>query len=68
MAITDDEVFGAPPKKKTLHEIGQPLDTLSVGELTERVEFLQAEITRIKAMRASTEASKKAADAIFNST
>jgi len=31
MARVDDDPFGmAPPKKPATHEIGQPLDTLSV--------------------------------------
>jgi uncharacterized small protein (DUF1192 family) len=65
MAISDEEVFGKPPKKPASHEIGEPLDALSVHELAERIELLQGEIARVEAMAASKEASKKAADAFF---
>ena len=65
MAISDDEVFGAPPKKKTAHEIGQNLDALSVDELRERVGLLKEEIARLETACASKVASKEAADAFF---
>ena len=66
MALFDDsDPFGKPRKAPTVHEIGQPLDTLSAGELTERIEMLEAEIARLTAARASKEASKRAADAFF---
>ncbi len=65
MAPADEDPFGRPPKKPPVHEIGEPLDTLSVAELAERAQLLKAEISRIEAMRASKEASKKAADAFF---
>ena len=68
MAIADDDPFGTkPPKKPAAHEIGEPLDTLSLGELAERIALLKAEIARIEAMAASKAASKKAADAFFKS-
>ena len=41
----------APVKKKTVHEIGQDLSLLSVDELSERIEILEQEITRIEAAR-----------------
>ena len=65
MAIVDEDPFGTPRKKPTIHEIGQPLDALSVAELDERIAMLKSEIERITAMRVSKEASKKAADAFF---
>ena len=65
MAISDDEVFGAPPKKKTVHEIGQVLDALSVDELRERAGLLREEIARLEAACASKAASKEAAAAFF---
>ncbi|MFN3891661.1 MAG: DUF1192 domain-containing protein [Beijerinckiaceae bacterium] len=67
MAKTDDDVFGAPPKKKIAHEIGENLDTLSADELTERIGLLQAEIERLESARASKEASRAAAAAFFKS-
>lgn len=63
MAIEDD-IF-AQPKKKPEHEIGQPLDTLSVGELAERIELLRAEIDRLEAARSAKAASAAAAAAFF---
>ncbi|HEX5777411.1 MAG TPA: DUF1192 domain-containing protein [Xanthobacteraceae bacterium] len=52
------------PKKKA-HELGEDLSLLSVGELRERVEALQAEIARLEAAINSKEASKTAADTFF---
>jgi uncharacterized small protein (DUF1192 family) len=52
------------PKKK-VHELGEDLALLSVGELRERVEALQAEIARLQAAISSKEASKSAADTFF---
>jgi uncharacterized small protein (DUF1192 family) len=53
------------PKKKLVHEIGQDLTLLSVGELTERVALLKEEIARLEANMASKQASKSAADQFF---
>ncbi len=60
----DDDIFAAP-KKKPEHEIGQPLDSLSVGELAERIELLRAEIARLEAARTAKAASATAAAAFF---
>ena len=66
MAAFDDEgVFGAPRKAPAVHEIGQPIDTLSVGELNERIETLKAEIARLEAAIKAREATKQAASAFF---
>ena len=69
MALSDeDSIFGAPVRKPpTHHEIGQKLDALSVAELAERVEMLQAEISRLEAARAAKRASAEAANAFFKS-
>lgn len=67
MAKDDDEVFGAPPRKKASHEVGQNLDLLSVDELGERIALLQAEIERLETARAAKEASRAAAAAFFKS-
>jgi uncharacterized small protein (DUF1192 family) len=67
MARSDDEVFGAPPKKKTFHEIGENLDTFSANELGERIELLQAEIARLENARTAKEASRAAAASFFKS-
>ena len=62
MPAIDDE---DRPKKKLVHEIGQDLTLLSVGELTERVALLKEEIARLEANMASKQASKSAADLFF---
>jgi uncharacterized small protein (DUF1192 family) len=53
------------PKKKLVHEIGQDLTLLSVGELTERIALLKEEIARLETNMASKRASKSAADLFF---
>jgi uncharacterized small protein (DUF1192 family) len=65
MAISDEDPFGAPPKKAVTHELGQNLDSLSVDELDERIGLLEQEIERLKVARKAKEASKAAADAFF---
>ena len=60
-AIDDDD----RPKKKIVHEIGQDLTLLSVGELGERIALLRDEIARLEANMASKNASKSAADLFF---
>jgi len=58
----DDDLL---PKKKTVHEIGQDLSLLSIGELSERIALLEEEIARLEAAKASKSASRTAADAFF---
>jgi uncharacterized small protein (DUF1192 family) len=53
------------PKKKLVHEIGQDLTLLSVGELTDRITLLKEEIARLEANMASKQATKSAADLFF---
>jgi uncharacterized small protein (DUF1192 family) len=53
------------PKPGSVHEIGQDLSTLSLGEIDERVAALKAEIERLMAARAKKDASRSAADAFF---
>ena len=60
-AIDDDD----RPEKEIVHEIGQDLTLLSVGELTERVALLKEEIARLEANMATKQASKSAADLFF---
>ncbi|KTD99548.1 MULTISPECIES: DUF1192 domain-containing protein [unclassified Sphingopyxis] len=45
--------------------IKQPLDPLSVDELGERIEILEAEIKRVKAHRSAATSQKAAAEALF---
>ena len=56
----DDEV-----KKPKGHEVGMPIDTLSVDELTDRIALLKEEITRLEAAIAARKQTKAAADSIF---
>jgi len=60
-AIDEDD----RPKKKIVHEIGQDLTLLSVGELTERIALLNDEIARLEANMAAKRVSKSAADQFF---
>ncbi|MBX3571722.1 MAG: DUF1192 domain-containing protein [Mesorhizobium sp.] len=61
MALFEEE----PRKKKTVHEIGQDLATLSVGELEERISLLREEISRLEAEKAAKGTTRSAADALF---
>ncbi len=61
MAIFDDE----PKKPKRLHEIGQDLSLLSVGELEERIVQLRAEIERLETELQAKGSTKAAAEALF---
>lgn len=53
------------PKKPKAHEVGMPLDSLSVEELGDRIALLEGEIARLKAAIDSKKKSKSAADAFF---
>ncbi|MCO5161907.1 MAG: DUF1192 domain-containing protein [Mesorhizobium sp.] len=61
MALFEEE----PRKKKLVHEIGQDLAALSVGELEERIGLLRTEIARLEAEKAAKGATRSAADALF---
>jgi len=60
-AIDDDD----RPKKKVVHEIGQDLALLSVGELAERIALLKEEIVRLEAAAAKKNASRDVAAQFF---
>jgi uncharacterized small protein (DUF1192 family) len=60
-AVDPDEL----PKKKIIHEMGQDLSLLSLGELGERIGLLKDEIARLEAEMARKRASKWAADTVF---
>jgi uncharacterized small protein (DUF1192 family) len=62
MAFRDDDT---EPKRKVSHDIGQPLDALSVGELEERIALLKTEIARLEAAITARRATKAAAFDIF---
>jgi uncharacterized small protein (DUF1192 family) len=48
-----------------IHEIGQDLEALSVGDLKERISQLRAEIDRLEAELAAKGSTKAAAEALF---
>ena len=54
-----------PRKVIKTHEVGMPIDTMSVGELTERIAMLEAEIARLKASIEAKQKSKSAAESVF---
>jgi uncharacterized small protein (DUF1192 family) len=62
MAAIDDE---DRPKKKIVHEIGQDLALLSVGELNDRIALLREEIARLEAVAASKKVSRDVASQFF---
>jgi uncharacterized small protein (DUF1192 family) len=62
----DDDDFGASRKSsKAQHLIGEPLDTISIEELVERVTILHAEIHRLEAAIVKKRASREAAASVF---
>ena len=62
MPLIEDE---PPKKKKSAHELGEDLSTLSLHELDERIVLLKAEIERIEAALRSKRASADAAASFF---
>lgn len=52
-------------KQPKSHDVGMPLDTLSVEELEDRIALLGAEIERLRAAIADKGSSRKAAEAAF---
>ena len=61
MAREEDE----HPAPKPKHQIGEPLDAMSVEELRLRIDLLREEIARLDAAVAAKQASRDAADAFF---
>jgi uncharacterized small protein (DUF1192 family) len=57
----DDEAV----KKPKGHEVGMPIDTMSVDELNERIETLRREIARLEEAIAARQKTKAAADSLF---
>ena len=62
MPAIDDE---DRPKKKIVHEIGQDLALLSVGELNDRIALLREEIARLEAMASKKKVSRDVAAQFF---
>lgn len=57
----DDEAI----KKPRAHEVGMPIDTMSVEELADRIALLEGEIARLRAAIDARDATRKAAESIF---
>jgi uncharacterized small protein (DUF1192 family) len=52
-------------RKPKGHEVGMPIDTMSVEELNDRIETLRGEIARLEAAIAARKQTKAAADSVF---
>jgi len=52
-------------KRIAAHDVGMALDALSISELEERIELLEAEIARLRAAIAARSDTRKAAEAAF---
>lgn len=52
-------------RKPKAHEVGMPIDTMSVDELNERIAILEAEIVRLREAIGARQKTKAAADSIF---
>jgi uncharacterized small protein (DUF1192 family) len=65
MARDDDDVFPKRRRANLQHAIGEPLDALSLEELTGCVIALRAEIDRINAEINRKKASRDAASTFF---
>ncbi|UXT59527.1 DUF1192 domain-containing protein [Agrobacterium fabrum] len=63
MSLFDDD----RPQKPRGHEIGSDLSLLSVGELSDRIELLQAEIVRLEDEKKRKSAGRQAAENLFRS-
>jgi uncharacterized small protein (DUF1192 family) len=64
VARDEDELFKAT-KAPARHELGQPLDALSLHELSERIALLREEIARLEAALDKKSLSRATADAFF---
>lgn len=53
------------PKKKRVHEVGMPIDTMSVDELEERIGMLEGEITRLREAISARRKTKDEANSLF---
>jgi uncharacterized small protein (DUF1192 family) len=52
-------------KKPKTHEVGMPLDAMSVDELEQRIGLLEGEIARLKSAIEARGQTRKAAESIF---
>ena len=52
-------------KRPRTHEVGMPIDTMSLGELDERIVLLETEIARLREAMAARQKTKAAAESLF---
>ncbi len=52
-------------RKPKGHEVGMPIDTMSVGELEERIALLKGEILRLEEAIGARKNTRAAADSLF---
>lgn len=52
-------------KKPRGHEVGMPIDTMSVEELEERIDLLKAEIGRLEQAIAARNKTRSEAESLF---
>ncbi len=52
-------------KRPRGHEVGMPIDTMSVEELNERIALLKAEIARLEQAIGAREKTRSEADSLF---
>ena len=53
------------PKKTRTHEVGMPIETMSVEELEERIGMLEAEIDRLRLAVDARKKTKDEANSVF---
>lgn len=58
--MNDEEI-----KKPKGHEVGMPIDAMSVEELADRISLLEGEIVRLRAAIDARGATRKAAESVF---
>jgi uncharacterized small protein (DUF1192 family) len=58
-------MFDEEVKKPKGHEVGMPIESMSVEELTERIGLLEGEIARLRAAIAARNATRAAAESAF---
>ena len=64
MGIFDDDA----PRPSKLHELGQSLDGLSVGDLDDRIAALRSEIARLEEDKRRKESTMNSAEMAFKPT
>lgn len=58
-------MFDEEIKKPRGHEVGMPIDAMSVEELKDRIGLLEAEILRLRTAIDARDATRKAAESAF---